>query len=68
MASPLTPQDRRLLTSLTPRRLISLMNLIISVDTTTAHLAGTLARPVPIMLPFDRDFHWLLGHDDNPWY
>jgi tetratricopeptide (TPR) repeat protein len=48
--------------------LIDAMNLVISIDTAVAHLAGALAKPVWIMLPFSPDWRWLLGRDDSPWY
>ena len=44
------------------------LDLIIAVDTSTAHLAGALGRPVFILLPFDSDWRWLLGREDSPWY
>jgi hypothetical protein len=48
--------------------LIEAMDLVISIDTAVAHLAGALAKPVWIMLPFNSDWRWLLGRDDSPWY
>jgi ADP-heptose:LPS heptosyltransferase len=47
---------------------ISLLDLVISVDTSVAHLAGTLGKPVWILLPFAPDFRWMLERDDSPWY
>lgn len=44
------------------------MDLVISVDTAVAHLAGALGRPVWIMLPFAADWRWLEGRADSPWY
>jgi len=41
---------------------------VITVDTSVAHLAGTLGCPVWIMLPFAPDYRWLLDRDDSPWY
>jgi tetratricopeptide (TPR) repeat protein len=48
--------------------LINQMDLIISVDTSVAHLAGALGKQVWILLPFMPDFRWLLDRDDSPWY
>jgi tetratricopeptide (TPR) repeat protein len=48
--------------------LVSCLDLVITVDTSTAHLAGTLGCPTWIMLPHTPDYRWLLGRDDSPWY
>lgn len=48
--------------------LIEAMDLVISIDTAVAHLAGALAKPVWLMLPFNPDWRWLIGRDDSPWY
>jgi Flp pilus assembly protein TadD len=44
------------------------LDLVISCDTATAHLAGALARPVWVALPLVPDFRWLLDREDSPWY
>ena len=44
------------------------LDLVISVDTSAAHLAGVLGRPVWTLLPFVPDWRWLLGREDSPWY
>jgi hypothetical protein len=41
---------------------------LVTVDTSVAHLAGAMGRPVSIMLPFAPDWRWLLGRADTPWY
>jgi ADP-heptose:LPS heptosyltransferase len=48
--------------------LIEALDLVISVDTAVAHLAGALARPVWLLLPFAGEWRWLAGRDDTPWY
>ena len=44
------------------------LDLVISIDTATAHLAGALGRPVWVLLPFAPDWRWLLAREDSPWY
>ena len=48
--------------------LLSCMDLVITVDTAIAHLAGALGKPVWILLPYDPDWRWLTERDDSPWY
>lgn len=47
---------------------ISALDLVISVDTSVAHLAAALDKPVWLMLPAKPDWRWLLARDDSPWY
>jgi ADP-heptose:LPS heptosyltransferase len=49
-------------------RAIEELDLVISVDTCVAHLAGALGKPVWTLLPFDVDWRWMLGRADSPWY
>lgn len=44
------------------------MDLIISTDTATAHLAGALGKPVWLLLPYVTDWRWIHGRTDSPWY
>lgn len=48
--------------------LIEHLDLVISVDTAVAHLAGALAKPTWLLNRWDTDWRWLLGRDDSPWY
>jgi len=48
--------------------LVSCLDLLITVDTSMAHLAPTLGCPTWIMLPRTPDYRWLLNRDDSPWY
>ena len=48
--------------------LLSCLDLVITVDTSVAHLAGALGRPTWVLLPFVPDYRWLLDRDDSPWY
>lgn len=48
--------------------LMASLDLVITVDTAAAHLAGALARPVWVLLPFAPDWRWLLERGDSPWY
>ncbi len=47
---------------------IARLDLVVTVDTAIAHLAGALGRPVWLVLPFAPDWRWMLGRDDSPWY
>ena len=47
---------------------ISQMDLVISVDTAAAHLAGAMGKDVWLLLPFVGDWRWLIDRDDSPWY
>ncbi|MBR7745895.1 tetratricopeptide repeat protein [Undibacterium baiyunense] len=44
------------------------LDLIVSVDTSVAHLAGGLGKPVLLLLSFNADWRWLLEREDSPWY
>jgi Flp pilus assembly protein TadD len=47
---------------------IANLDLVIAVDTSVAHLAGALGKPVWLLLPYSPDWRWLLDRDDSPWY
>ncbi|MEA2741448.1 MAG: hypothetical protein QOH05_4755, partial [Acetobacteraceae bacterium] len=48
--------------------LIDQMDVIVTIDTAIVHLAGGLAKPVRVMLPFNPDWRWMLERQDSPWY
>ena len=48
--------------------LCDLMDVVISVDTSVAHLNAALGNPTWVLLPFSPDWRWLLDRDDSPWY
>ena len=48
--------------------LVDLMDVVICVDTSVAHLAGALGQPLWLLLPFSPDWRWMLEREDTPWY
>ena len=48
--------------------LIECLDLVITVDTSVAHLAAALGKPTWILLPFAPDFRWMMAREDSPWY
>jgi len=48
--------------------LIAALDLVITVDTSVAHVAGALGRPAWVLLPYAPDWRWLLNRNDSPWY
>ena len=44
------------------------LDLVLSVDTSVAHVSAALGRPTWLLLPFSPDCRWLLGREDSPWY
>ncbi|HEX3504579.1 MAG TPA: tetratricopeptide repeat protein [Xanthobacteraceae bacterium] len=47
---------------------VSALDLVITVDTSVAHLVGALGKPVWVLLPWVTDWRWMLYREDNPWY
>ena len=47
---------------------VELMDIVVTVDTSIAHLAGAMAKRVWILLPFNPDWRWLLDREDSVWY
>ena len=48
--------------------LIENLDLVISIDTSVAHLAGSMGKPVWVLLISSPDWRWLIGREDSPWY
>lgn len=48
--------------------LIEVLDLVVTIDTGVAHLAGALGKPVWIMLPYAADWRWMKARADSPWY
>jgi hypothetical protein len=48
--------------------LLDLMDLVVTIDTGIAHLAGAMGKPVWILLPYNANWRWLLDRHDSPWY
>ena len=48
--------------------LVDQMDLVVSVDTSAAHLAGAMGKPAWILLPFNPEWRWMLDREDSPWY
>jgi tetratricopeptide (TPR) repeat protein len=47
---------------------LAMCDIVVCVDTSIAHVAGALGRPIYLLVPFQPDWRWLLGRDDSPWY
>ncbi len=48
--------------------IVAQLDLVIAIDTSVAHLAGALGKPVWLLLPFAPDWRWMLKREDSPWY
>jgi tetratricopeptide (TPR) repeat protein len=48
--------------------LVAQMDVVVSVDTSVAHLAGAIGRPARVLIPFEPDWRWRLEGDTTPWY
>src|SRR5262249_24509357 len=66
--SRITPLGETLATWEDTAAAICALDLVISVDTSIVHLAGALAKPIWILLPFIPDWRWLEQCDESPWY
>jgi tetratricopeptide (TPR) repeat protein len=48
--------------------IIAMLDLVITIDTSIAHVAGALGKPMWVLLPFSADWRWLRDRSDSPWY
>jgi Flp pilus assembly protein TadD len=62
------PLHRDLMDFADTAALMAQLDLVISVDTSVAHLAGALGLPTWVLLPFAPDWRWMRGRADSPWY
>ncbi|HVY91727.1 MAG TPA: glycosyltransferase family 9 protein, partial [Bryobacteraceae bacterium] len=65
---PFAPLHRDLTDFADTAALMFHLDLVISVDTSVAHLAGALGRRTWVLLPFNPDWRWMLNREDSPWY
>ena len=47
---------------------VAMLDLIMTVDTSVAHIAGAMGKAVALLVPFSPDWRWLLDRTDSPWY
>jgi hypothetical protein len=66
--SKVSPLDERVMDYADTASIIDSLDLVISVDTSVAHLAGALGKPVWMLLGRHSDWRWLLARRDTPWY
>ncbi|WP_376100560.1 tetratricopeptide repeat protein [Roseomonas sp. CCTCC AB2023176] len=64
----ITPLRERLTSFTETAAVLSALDLVVAVDTSVAHLAGALGRPVHLLLPHLADWRWMLDRADSPWY
>ncbi|MCE5284238.1 MAG: tetratricopeptide repeat protein [Pelosinus sp.] len=65
---PIMDVSNELVDYLETAALISALDLVITVDTSVAHLAGTMGKETWVMLSYDPDWRWQLVREDTPWY
>jgi hypothetical protein len=65
---PLLPLGHELTDFADTAAVLQNLDLLITVDTAVAHLAGAMGVPVWTLIPFRPDWRWMLQRDDSPWY
>jgi ADP-heptose:LPS heptosyltransferase len=60
--------DERLADLADTAAIVAMLDLVITIDTSIAHVAGALGKPMWVLLPFSADWRWLRHRSDSPWY
>jgi len=68
LASSMTDLTHHIVDLADTAALIANLDLVITIDTSVAHLAGAMGKPVWVMLPHAADWRWMLDRSDSPWY
>jgi Flp pilus assembly protein TadD len=65
---PIVDYTNRLADFADTAAMLSHLDMVITVDTAVAHLAGAMGKPVWVMLPLVAEWRWMVGREDSPWY
>jgi FkbM family methyltransferase len=68
LSSAIVDLDREIFEYADTAAIIENLDLVVAADTSVAHLAGALGKPVWVLLPFSADWRWMEKREDSPWY